>query len=182
MREGLKKHSTKINQLKLGIVVFASFAGLVVAYFTPLQHGISEYPGVAATSGGIIICAMTTAAYINASRYFFLIAIPLAFVFAAMWLMLSARTLSHFEFYTTNIAQSVSQIPELSELSSKERAQFELAPRRLRRATLSLRHHLGRHAFWSRTLLTIVVCTIAVSFRPKILEATTSSSLIVSNR
>jgi len=66
---------------------------------------------------------MTTAAYINVSRYVFLIAIPLAFVCAAVWLMLSVRTLSHFEFYTTNIAQSVSHIPELipeqlSELSS----------------------------------------------------------------
>jgi|GEM_PF-4791081 len=118
---------------------------------------------------------MTTAAYINVSRYVFLIAIPLAFVCAAVWLMLSVRTLSHFEFYTTNIAQSVSHIPEpipeqLSELSSKKRAQFELAPRRLRRATLRLQHHLDRHAFWSRTLLAIVVCTIAVSFLPKIFQ------------
>ena len=52
MREWLKKHSTKIKKFKLGIVVFALLAGLVVAYSTPLQHGNSEYPGVAATSGG----------------------------------------------------------------------------------------------------------------------------------
>ena len=85
MREWSKRHSTKINQFKLGIVVFTLLAGLVVAYSTPLQDGIYEYRVVAATIGGIIICAMATAAYINLSRYVFLIAIPLVLVSAAVW-------------------------------------------------------------------------------------------------
>jgi len=175
MREWFKDHSTEISRFCAGIVAFTLLAGLVVAYATPLQEGIFEYPGATAVIGGIIICAMTTAASINLSRYVFLIAIPLVLVSAVVWVLLTLKTLNHFEFYTTVISQTVSRIPEplpaqLSNLSSQDRRQFERVPRQLERATLRLRHHLDRHAFWSRALLAIAICAVAVGLLPKLIK------------
>jgi hypothetical protein len=86
-------------------------AGLQVAFSTGLQDGITQHAAVAVIVGAIILCAMTAAVYLDASRYVFLIAIPLVVRCAAVWILLTAKTLHRIDFYTSTIAQSVKHVP-----------------------------------------------------------------------
>ena len=175
VRSWFGKYSGEIKQVAIGLAVFASFAGLVVAYSTAIQDASTRHPTLVVILGVITVCAMTTATYLDRSRYVFSIAIPLVVTCALIWVLLTAKTLHHIDFYTPTIAQSVKQVPARipnppSALSPEDRKQYNLANRQLTRSSLRLRHHLDRHAFWSRTLLGIVLCAVAIGFLPKIVR------------
>ncbi|MDJ0513958.1 MAG: hypothetical protein QNJ62_11010 [Methyloceanibacter sp.] len=175
MRDLLKQRAPEVRQFAVGLVLFSIVAGLVVAYSTPIQDAVTQHPGRTAVVGVIAAVAMMIAAYINFLRYVSLVAIPLALACAVVWVLLTVRTLNHFEFYARDIARSVDHIPQpspnrLSDMSSADRKEVERAPRQLQRSSLRLRHHLDRHAFWSKLLLTVGLGGVAVGLLSRILR------------
>lgn len=173
VRSWFGRNSGEIKRVATGLAVFTVLASLVVAYSTAIQDAATRHPTLLVILGAITVCAMTTATYLDRSRYVFLIAIPLVVTCAVVWVLLTVKTLRHIDFYTSTIAQSVKQVPariptQPSALSPEGRKQFNLANRQLTRSSLRLRHHLDRHAFWSRTLLGIAISAVAIGFLPKI--------------
>ena len=178
MRSWFNNYSVEIKQLAAGLAVFVGLAGLVVAYSTAIQTEIAQHPALASIVGAIIAFAMTVTVYLNPSRYLFLIAVPLVVTCAIVWILLTKKTLHHVDFYTSTIAQSVKDLPaqspqQSSAVSPEDRARFRRAHKQLTRSSERLRHHLDRHAFWSRTLLVIAVCTVAIGFLPQIVRRRT---------
>ncbi|MEM9591673.1 MAG: hypothetical protein AAF967_10090 [Pseudomonadota bacterium] len=175
MRDLLKQRGQQVKQFAVGLVLFSAVAGLVVAYSTPIQDAVTQHPGRTAVVGVIAAVVMMIAAYVNFPRYVSLVAIPLAVICAVVWVLLTVRTLNHFEFYAQDIARSVGHIPQpsqerLSDMSPADRKELERAPRQLRRSSLRLRHHLDRHAFWSKLLLTVGLGGIAAGLLSRILR------------